>query len=179
VSRSRVTAGIAGRIFFAKIWVRLQDFSTSLRLPKRKDGHCTQGPIVNLQFFSMLLQKPFTELTPQDKAILLHILFPHEIKNLLHFMRVRIEEILQDKQRFENFVLHHKSFPPEKWAELLQLISEHIPTHYQELTANSQTFSNTFTKGHNRFFFLDCLTAYEGHCENEDFAKAILFFFSL
>lgn len=124
----------------------------------------------------MALVKPYAELTHADKIYLLHSLFPQDIKAVLIFIADRIELLLQQPDKI---MIDWEINEGPSWTDILASLSQHIQVRFDELVENKYRFVNTFSKGYNQFFFLDCITVYSCLCKNGNFRKALEFFFDL
>lgn len=122
----------------------------------------------------MVIVKPYAELTHAEKLLLLHALFPQDIKAFLIFLAERIEKLLLKP---DHIMMDWNIKDGPSWPDLLHSLAEHIGQSFDELVVNKEHFVNTFSKGHNQFFFLDSIQVYSTLCSNETFRKAIEFLF--
>lgn len=125
----------------------------------------------------MAIVKRFEELTQADKIYLLHSLFPQDIKALLIFIAARIPWVLQ-KPEARIFVECPTDLGPN-WYDVLESLSLHIELNFDTLLDQKSQFVETFSKGKNQYFFMDCLIAYIDKSNNHAFRKCLEFLFDL
>lgn len=167
---------LAGRIFYHKNLGLLRETIGSMRFPKKKNGGVAVEFLI-LKLLAMLM-KPFSELTIEDKAMLLHILFPGQIRSFILFSELHINKLLDDPQAFfESWDTEAASITSDKWIEVLKEMNVCIHKKVDSLSKDPSRFIELFTKGYMLTVFFECLKEYMSICIDNRLVSAIEFLF--
>ena len=122
--------------------------------------------------------KPLDELTTQEKAKLLHELFPEEMSALIEFIQETCSMIEREKDiiklEWENQLL-----TAEFWFDLSAKVNDIIEQHGNKLGKSSRFFSNQFFNGPVVILIVDCISKYgSAKANHAKFAKAVELLFN-
>ena len=130
--------------------------------------------------FNPNFMKLIKNLLVEDRASLLHNMYPEEIPRLFEFAVERAELILSDPKGLimkSQDLMHSTNF----WFDLVRNSKEKLDCSWNLMVADSNHFARNLFEGNNFLFSFYCLHHYiiSGKCVNKPFIKATetLFFF--
>ena len=123
--------------------------------------------------------KPIELMTSEEKAVLIHQLFPAEISPLVYFIKEMAATIKEDEESNRR-AWKNENFDFNMWLELITEIEKRIMRYRTELNKDSALFGNQLFKDMHALYTEYCILLYINmkRTKNERFLKALDLFFS-
>jgi hypothetical protein len=124
------------------------------------------------------INKPLTEMSTAEKALLLYTLYPGIIRGFISFTLSQTLTVLNDPTSIRSS-WDHETMSPDEWLELAGQVNTKITTLQVHLASNSYIFAIQLFNGYCRYFILHCLGLYITECKREEINNGIEFIFDL
>jgi hypothetical protein len=124
------------------------------------------------------INKPLTEMSPAEKALLLYTLYPEIIPGFINFTLTQTKIALNDRVTI-NSNEDQETISADEWLELARQVNTKITTLQEHLASNGYIFAIHLLNGYCRYFVLHCLGLYISECKREEINNGIEFIFDL
>lgn len=131
-----------------------------------------------ISFNSLHINKPLTEMSPAEKALLLYTLYPGIIPGFIDFTLAQTMIALNDPTNISHN-RDHESINADEWLELARQVNSKIILLREHLASNSYIFAIHLFNGYCRYFVLHCLGLYITECKRDEINNGIEFIFDL
>jgi hypothetical protein len=122
--------------------------------------------------------KPLKHWNNEEKAELLHQLFPDQIRRFVSYVEETANVIISAPERVKD-QWGSKTISAEVWIKLAKEINEIIVHSKDRLVANSDHFASQLFQAYKGIFLIQCLQDYITICPNSKFNKAIELLFDV